>query len=476
MKKAVLISLVKKLFEDWASEPALEVNKLPASGSNRKYLRVKGKNKNAVAAFNPDKRENEAFIYLTKHFSKTGLNVPAFYSYEKENGIFLLQDLGDETLYDKILNEEKISEEVVDLYKKAINHLIKFQIDGTKGLDFSYCYPRSSFDEQSIKWDLNYFKYYFLKLSKVQFDEQKLEDDFSNLTNYLLQAESNYFLYRDFQSRNIMLCNDELFFIDYQGGRKGALQYDAASLLFQAKVNLPSSLKDELLDYYLERMTEKIKVDKYIFKKFYFEFALLRILQTLGAYGFRGYYERKPHFLSSIPFAVKNVKQLIDENKLHLQLPELFNAVEKISLNNNFNISNVNSKKLKVTINSFSYKNGFPPDKSGNGGGFVFDCRSLNNPGRYEEYKNLTGKDKSVIEFLETKSRINDFLEDSFTLIKPAIENYVERKFKNLSISFGCTGGQHRSVYCAEKFAEKLKSNFDIDVHLVHNELNNEDI
>jgi aminoglycoside/choline kinase family phosphotransferase len=468
---------LKMLFEEWTKDELNNITPLPKSGSNRKYFRLTGEEKNAIGVFNRDKRENEAFIYLTKHFIAKGLNVPSLYDQDIENSCYLIQDLGDETFYSKIEsvnNEKQFPDELIATYKKSLNRLISFQIDGGKDLDYSVCNPRPEFDKQSIMWDLNYFKYYFLRLSNTQFDEQKLEGDFNTLVHFLLQADSNYFMYRDFQSRNIMLYNDDLYFIDYQGGRKGALQYDVASLLFQAKVNLTPKLREQLLGYYLDRLNEKIQVNKEDFIKYYYEFVLLRILQTLGAYGYRGYFERKSHFISSIPFAIKNLKLLIESNNVATSLPELSKAFEKIFENRNFiDIpESAERNNLKVTIKSFSYKYGIPIDATGNGGGFVFDCRSLNNPGRYDEYKILTGMDKNVIEFLENKSRVKEFLDDVKALIIPAIENYNERKFTNLSISFGCTGGRHRSVYCADNLSQHLKKKFkEIDIEINHTEL-----
>ncbi len=499
MIKNNLISLLKNYFRNWAKETPIEITRLANSGSNRKYFRMKGAGKTAIGVFSPDDNENKAFITFTKHFLKKGLNVQKLYAQNLKEKVYLLEDLGDTALFslvqkdnipvDQIRNRKStiINFKIVDYYKRALQHLIRFQIDGNKGLDYSVCYPRKKFDRQSILWDLNYFKYYFLKLAKIPFDEQKLEEDFYSFTSLLLHADSNYFLYRDFQSRNILLKNDDLYFIDYQGGRKGALQYDVASLLFQAQVNLSPALREELLEFYLAALSQKSaaegesrqrrKVKSQNFLKFYYDYVLIRLLQTFGAYGFRGFYENKTYFLKSIPFALKNLLWLFDKNLIPSKLKQLKQVLSLIVQNEELKRFELkDQKKLKVTINSFSYKKGIPVDYSGNGGGFVFDCRSLNNPGRYPEYSGLTGKDESVIKFLEAKSNVNDFLNSVYSLINDAVKDYEERNFTNLLVNFGCTGGQHRSVYCAEKLADHLKNKLGIEVEINHTGLESDDI
>ncbi len=467
---------LQNLFSQWGKEKLLEIYPLVQSGSNRKYFRIKGNEKSAIGVFNPDKRENLAFLTFTKHFHKKGLNVPKLYAHKLKESIYLLEDLGDTTLYsliDKEKTNRNYSDTIINYYKEALKQLISFQIEGGKGLDYSVCYPRSKFDKQSILWDLNYFKYYFLKLANIPFDEQNLEDDFNNFTKLLLSADTNYFMYRDFQSRNIIVNNNQLYFIDYQGGRKGALQYDVASLLFQAKVNLSPQVRSKLLDFYLDQLGQKSKVKRQTFIKHYYNYVLIRLLQTLGAYGFRGYYENKSHFLLSIPFALKNLQWLIDSNKLTKKLPELNKVLFSILKNEELKKLHLKSakEKLNVTINSFSYKEGVPQDYSGNGGGFVFDCRSLDNPGRYTEYKNNTGLDKNVIRFLQNRVDVKKFLDHIFIIVDEAIENYQKRNFSNLMINFGCTGGQHRSVYCAKNLADHIKEKFDVQVLVNHIQL-----
>lgn len=468
-----IINKLKILYQDWAQEDALTFNPLAQSGSYRKYFRISGQEQSAVGVYGPDKKENGAFLTFTKHFKKKGLNVPELYAQRLQGNIYLIENLGDTTLFSLVENENQNSESILNYYKDALLHLILFQLNGGKGLDYSVCYPREKFDQQSIMWDLDYFKYYFLKLVKIPFDEQKLEDDFKAFAKFLLSADTKYFMYRDFQSRNILIHKDDLYFIDYQGGRKGALQYDIASLLFQAKVNLSESKRDELLNFYLDNLSKRIKINRKEFKKYYYGYVLIRILQTLGAYGFRGYYENKTHFLQSIPFALNNLKWLIDSNVFPKNIPELKALINSILKNDELrNLTSVHKgDKLKVSINSFSYKEGIPKDYSGNGGGFVFDCRSIENPGRHPEYKMSTGLDKDVINFLEQKSNVNEFLNSVYSLVDKTITNYIERDFKNLLINFGCTGGQHRSVYCAEKLVEHLRQKFEINIKLNHTQI-----
>ena len=465
-----------KLFEDWAKEKLITLVPLPESGSNRKYFRLLSESKTAIGVFNPDRKENLAFITFTKHFLKKGLKVPRLYTHDLKQNIYLIEDLGDTTLFsliDKKKTQDEIPADIINYYKDSLKNLIRFQIDGGNGLDYSVCYPREKFDKKSILWDLNYFKYYFIKLLNIPFDEQGLEDDFKSFSDFLLSTETKYFMYRDFQSRNIIVHNDELYFVDYQGGRKGALQYDLASLLFQAKMNLSTKSREELLSFYLEELSKRIKINRKDFKKYYYGYVLIRILQTLGAYGFRGYFEKKAHFLISIPYALKSLQWLVDEKNLPKKIPELTKVINSVLKNEELNkiVPASQNEKLRVSINSFSYKRSIPIDFTGNGGGFVFDSRAIPNPGRIEEFKKLTGKDEKVIRFLDNDENAKKFLKNTFEIIDQTIANYLERNFKNLMVNFGCTGGQHRSVYCAEKLSQHLKENFNVDVTLNHSVL-----
>lgn len=464
---------LKNLFETWSGEELQVISSLPQSGSYRRYYRISGNSKSAVGVVNPDHKENNAFMTFTKHFKSIGLSVPEFYLDDKKSGTYLIEDLGDVSLFSFLSenkNHKEFPKKVTSYYKNSLEHLIRFQFDGSKGLDYSVCYPRNSFDKQSIMWDLNYFKYYFLKLTQTVFDEQLLENDFNKFAEFLLSTDMNNFMYRDFQSRNILIKDEKLYFIDYQGGRKGALQYDVASLLYDAKADLPQKIRDELVEFYIQISNNKTKINREEFLRYYHGYILIRILQAMGAYGFRGLYEKKVHFLKSIPFAIKNLNWLLDKKLLPDGLPELQKSLRNIINNNELSKFEYHESldKLKVTINSFSYKQGIPLDFSNNGGGFVFDCRALPNPGRLEKFKELSGRDKEVIVFLENETAVKDFLENVIKISENSIKNYIERKFTSLIINFGCTGGQHRSVYSAEKLADYLKNKFDINVELNH--------
>ncbi len=467
---------LKLLFESWSGENVNSFSPLPASASARKYFRIIGSCKTAIGVYNADVRENRAFVYLTKHFQKNKLNVPKIYSTDLKSNIYLLKDLGDQTLFSFLENNQtnRFGSETKNVYRNVIEQLPRFQITASKKLDYSKCYPRAKFDRQSMMWDLNYFKYYFLKLAKISFDEQKLEDDFNTLVKFLLQADCNYFMYRDFNSRNVMLFNGEPFFIDYQGGRKGALQYDIASFLLDSKANIPPKLREEFLEHYIKSVKKLKTIDRSKFLKYYYGYVLIRLLQMFGAYGYRGYFEGKSHFLKSIPYAVRNLEWLLQHHPPKIKMPGLLNSLNQIIRSEelkNFDTDNFNTGKLTVRINSFSYREKIPIDLSGNGGGFVFDCRAIHNPGRYDEYKSLTGKDKPVADFLRFQSETQEFLQNVFSLVDESVEKYLSRGFTDLMVNFGCTGGQHRSVYCAERLAEHLSGKSDVRVLLVHEKL-----
>jgi len=464
------------LFESHFKEEVTYFEQLPGSGSYREYARMKSVGHQVIGAFNSDVKENQAFLEFSAHFRNKNIPVPHIYAVSADLKTYLQEDLGNTTLFDFLSHtreKEGFSGRIVDEYKKVLKELPRIQLVAGKDIDYSYCYPRDAFDKQSMMWDLNYFKYYFLKLAKIPFDEQALEDDFQAFSDYLLAVDNNAFLYRDFQSRNVMLKDGAVYFIDYQGGRKGALQYDLASLLYDAKANIPEAEREELLEFYLDELSQYKHIDRDKFKSLFDGYVLIRIMQAMGAYGFRGFYEKKEHFLKSIPFALKNLETLLAKNTIQVQVPELMKVLKAVTESSFLrSISPVNDR-LTVRVSSFSYKKGIPKDPSGNGGGFVFDCRAIHNPGKYAEYKHLTGKDPQVQQFLEEKSTMADFLVPVFKLVSHSVEVYSLRGFSHLCVSFGCTGGQHRSVYAAEKLAEYLKNNFPVEVVLQHIEQEN---
>jgi aminoglycoside/choline kinase family phosphotransferase len=464
---------IKKMFEDWAGETAQSMVQLVQAGSDRRYFRLSSDTKTAIAAQNADLKENIAFLKFTEHFNSLGLNVPQVYAHRLEQGLYLQEDLGDTQLFNLLPTKGEVwAEGLKDLYKKSVEALAHLQIRGGKELDYSVCYPHAAFDEQSMTWDLNYFKHYFLKLAKIPFDEAALERDFKRFINYLLLAERDFFLFRDFQSRNIMVKDGKPYFIDYQGGRRGALQYDVASLLYQAKGSVPHEVKNEVLTHYLDTVESMMPINRTFFCELYYGYVLIRCLQALGAYGFRGLYERRDHFLTSIPFAIRQIEELLRVIQLPIKLPELWKCLHLLVQSEQF--AGFDKKKyanspLKVAIKSFSYKKtGYPTDPTDNGGGFVFDCRFLHNPGRYDEYKKLSGLDQPVITFLKQQPDTDAFLQNVYAIVDKAVEKYLERNFENLAINFGCTGGQHRSVFSAESLAKHLREKYGINVSLQH--------
>ena len=465
---------LQQLFQQHTGVKAEKIDPLPASGSDRKYFRLSNDEITIIGAYNPNEKENHAFLQMTEHFTQKGIAVPSILGKDMENHTYIVEDLGNETLFQKLANERKGIEfpsSLLPLYQNAVEDLAKIQIKGHEGFDYkNWCYQIESFDKTSMLWDLNYFKYYFFKVSNVPFDEVKLEKDYQRLTNYLQRAKDDYFLFRDFQARNIMIKEGTPYYIDYQGGRKGALQYDLASLLCQAKANIPFEIREQLLQHYIKAAQQLTDIDENEFIRFYYPFVLIRCIQVLGAYGFRGIYERKAHFLTSIPYAIRNLEWVLEKLSKRLKLPYLREVLQRLIDSRDWSLLLPKAKdgRLTVTISSFSYRRGIPVDTSGNGGGHVFDCRAIHNPGRYTPYKRLTGRDKSVQEFLEAKSRIKDFLQDVYDVVEPSVERYMQRGFTSLMVSFGCTGGQHRSVYSADSLAAHLKVKYDINVVVNH--------
>jgi aminoglycoside/choline kinase family phosphotransferase len=470
------MDVLKKLFEEHFHLPPEKVQPLQGelSASGRNIIRLSGGKESAIGILYGVREENLAFIAFSRHFRRHGLPVPEIYAENLDQGAYLEEDLGDTTLFELLSRSrsgEKIAPAVVEAYRKVVAALPRFQVEAGRDLNYGVCYPRGSFDRQSIAWDLNYFKYYFLRLAAIPFNEQALEDDFGRLTDFLLTAPGDYFLYRDFQSRNVMLRGGEPFFVDYQGGRKGALQYDIASLLYDAKADLPPELRQRLLDHYLAALGGFIKLDREAFLHHYYAYVYVRILQALGAYGFRGFYERKAHFLQSVPYALKNLRWLQHNVKLPIELPTLMDAFRSMLASEKLLGLASEAQNLVVRIFSFSFHGGLPKDESGNGGGFVFDGRSLPNPGREERFKTLTGKDAPVIDYLNQQESVHQFLAGVLSLVDASVGSYQQRGFKSLMVSFGCTGGQHRSVYLAEQLAKRLRGRNAVEVVVRHLEL-----
>jgi aminoglycoside/choline kinase family phosphotransferase len=470
------MDVLKTLFEQHFHSPVARVQPLQGQlgGSGRSIIRLANEKLSAIGILYNVREENVAFLEFSRHFRRHSLPVPEIYVENLSHDAYLEEDLGDTTLFEflsKNRSGQDITPQAIEAYRKVVAVLPRFQIEAGRDLNYKVCYPRASFDRQSIAWDLNYFKYYFLRLAGIPFNEQALEDDFSRLTKFLLSAGHDYFLYRDFQSRNIMLCDGQPFFVDYQGGRKGPLQYDIASLLYDAKADLPPELRQQLLDHYLDKLARFIKLEREVFMRHYYAFVYIRIMQALGAYGFRGFYERKAHFLQSVPYALSNVRWLLHNVELPIALPTLMDAFNSMLGSEKLQSLASGAENLVVRILSFSFHRGWPKDESGHGGGFVFDGRSLPNPGREERFKSLTGKDAAVIDYLNQQESVHQFLASVLSLVDASVSEYQRRGFKSLMVSFGCTGGQHRSVYLAEQLAKRLREKNGVDVIVRHREL-----
>lgn len=466
-----MTDILKNLFKEYTGRGAQSVVELPSSGSHRRYFRLSGGDVSLIGVIGTCREENNAFIVEAKHFAEQGIRVPKVFLVSEDGMCYIQEDLGSVLLYDAIKqgreNGEYSSYER-GLLCRTIEKLPKIQFKGAKGLDFNVCYPDPAFDGRMVMYDLNYFKYCFLKATGLEFSESLLQDDFEKLREDLTEDCGETFMYRDFQARNVMLKDDQPYFIDFQGGRKGPIYYDVASFIWQARARYPEDLKNELVQTYLRALKSFVEVDE---EKFYEKlrlFVLFRTLQVLGAYGFRGYFEKKPHFLESVPFALSSLRKLLQ--KPFDAYPYLNGLLLKLA--NMPELNNVaTDTRLEVRIYSFAYKKGIPVDTTGNGGGYVFDCRSINNPGKYEHYRQFTGLDKEVIKFLEDDGEVRKFLDSVYSLVDAHAKRFIERKFTHLQVCFGCTGGQHRSVYCAEHLASHLAAKFDLKVSITHREL-----
>ncbi len=469
---------IKELFRTYSNSQIINIEKLPQSGSDRIYFRIFTKEGSFIATANQNVRENVTFFNFSNHFRKNNIPVPEIYVANDTQTIYIQQDLGDESLLNK-LEHYGYTEYTYDLFKKTLKALAWLQIKGDNNLDYNWCITSKKFGKQAIIADLLYFKYYFLDTLKIPYDKEKLIDDFEALAIYLTRVEHKYFMFRDFQSRNVMVKNDAVYFIDYQGGMKGALQYDVASLLWQAKANLSEEWKDSLLEYYIDCAEDVLQkqINRVQFTSQYNGYILIRLLQVLGAYGFRGLFERKAHFLTSIPLALRNMKWFAANKYIGIVLPE-FERVLKVIVQEEIvkrfePVQADASTPLVVKIKSFSYLiSGYPTDETPNGGGFVFDCRGILNPGRIEEYKSVNGRNKSVMDFLEQQTKMPEFLNSVYNIIDIAVVNYIERGFEHLMISFGCTGGCHRSVYAADALARHVRNKFNVKIELHHIEQN----
>ena len=476
---------LKKLFKDTFGTEPDSMTAISGSGSNRSYYRMTSADMSCIGVVGTDADENRAFMTEARHFHAAGLPVPQVLAESEDSRCYIQNDLGDTVLYDLIAQAHKegdFSDELREILYKTMSLLPRLQFEGAEGLDFGICYPEPEFSRRMVMFDLNYFKYCFLKPSGLEFNEVRLQDDLERFADGLMAASSlrdkdgnlydgRTFMYRDFQSRNVMVKDGEPYFIDFQGGRKGPIHYDVASFIWHARSAYPDELRLMMLEAYLESMSRYVDVDREEFAAVLKKFVLFRTIQVLGAYGFRGWVEQKAKFVTSIPAAIECLReQMADSGDFRHEYPYLFEILSSLAALPRFDVP-VSDGRLKVTVYSFSFHKGIPHDPSGNGGGYVFDCRSIHNPGRYEPYKKLTGRDREVIEFLENDGEIFSFLEHVYGVVDPHVETYRRRGFSSLMVSFGCTGGQHRSVYSAEHLAHHLAEKYpDIDVRLIHRE------
>ena len=472
---------IERLFKTFSSDTVTNIEKLPQSGGDRVYFRVSAAEKTFIATYSTNLKETETFLYFSEHFKNASAPVPNVYAVNDTGTLYLQEDFGAVSLLDT-LEKEGLNDRTKELFKKTLKALAGLQINGDKNLDYAQCITGKEFGKQAILSDLLYFKYYFLDTLKIPYDKEKLGNDLHALSEYLNNTDHKYFMFRDFQSRNVMVKDDEIFFIDYQGGMKGAIQYDVASLLWQAKAGLTDEWKNELLDYYIECAENELgqTIERKSFLSQYNGYVLIRLLQVLGAYGFRGLFERKAHFLTSIPLALRNLKWFLQNKKVGLSVPE-FERMLKLVVTEDvigrFEPIKANAETpLVVRIKSFSFlKTGYPKNVSDNGGGFVFDCRGLLNPGRIDEHKQQTGRDKPVQNYLTEKTRMDEFLTGIFSVVDISVEDYIKRDFEHLEINFGCTGGQHRSVYAADATARHLRNKYGVKTEVLHLEQNFKD-
>ena len=469
-----VLQTITTLYQQHTGQEPIRIELLPQSGSDRRYYRVYGTSSNLIATHGNNIPENEVFVYFSNHFKNKHLPAPGIIAISEDQTVYLQEDLGDVSLLNR-LEEEGLTDGVYALFNTSLEELARLQVQADEGLDYSRCLTNKEFGRQAIMADLLYFKYYFLDALRKPYDKQKLIDDFEALSTYLTHTEYKFFMFRDFQSRNIMVQkNGGVAFIDYQGGMKGAPQYDVASMLWQARANLPDDWKKGLLNDYMNAFEKQIGhgLNRPVFESQYNGYVLIRLLQVLGAYGFRGLFERKAQFLTSIPQALINLKWFVQNQSLGIAVPEFKKVLETCisdEIITRFTpLKADEATPLRIKVSSFSFKKGIPSDASGNGGGYVFDCRGILNPGRQAAYKKLTGRDKEVKDFLEQQTRMPEFLNSIFDIVDITVEDYINRGFDNLMINFGCTGGQHRSVYAADETARHLRNKYKVKVEIMH--------
>lgn len=456
--------LLKFYESEYGSIPE-KIDAIAGAGSSRRYYRMDG----LIGTVGTSKRENDAFIYLSGYFHERGLPVPEVYGVSTDRMRYIQQDLGSESLYSMIAGDDPEKHLTEPLLHKVMELLPRFHYCVDESFDSSRCYPRASMDERAAMWDLNYFKYMFLKTTGLDFDEDLLENDMQQLARMVSSNPEGTLMLRDFQSRNIMISDeDKPYVIDYQGARLGDGLYDIASFVWQARAGFNPDLKSRLVETYRKAVVALTGHEPENFYRRLDIMVLFRTLQVLGAYGFRGYFEHKAQFLVSIPQAIANLRDVLD--RLPEDVAPYLQSVLKEMVGLPAFRTETQKDGLTVTVMSFSYKKGIPDDLSGNGGGFVFDCRGMHNPGRYDRYKSLTGRDLPVIEFLEEQGEIQRFMDNCYGLVDPSVECYLRRGFTDLMVCFGCTGGQHRSVYGAEHMALHLRDKYGVRVHLVHRE------
>ena len=466
-----MIATLNDLFEKVVGQQPNSVVKLSGDGSNRSYYRMSAGGSTLIGVMGTCEEENRAFVAMSEKFLSGGIEAPRVCAVSDDGLCYVQEDLGDLSLF-AYMKESRDSQSFVPKDKNMLCYIMsilpRIQYEVARDFDFGVCYPVAAFDKRTVMWDFNYFKYCFLKGVGVEFNESLLENEFEKMACMLLVDEENTFMYRDFQSRNVMIHDGRPFFIDFQGGRKGPVYYDVASFVGQARACYTSQVVDEMIDAYLDALKAYRRVERAYFMRNLALFRVFRLLQNLGTYGFRGLYEHKKAFVETIPGALAQLKEQLA--MLHGEFPYIERLIAEIAELPMFVKQSVEG--LTVDVMSFSYRRGIPDDYSGNGGGFVFDCRAIHNPGRYEPYKKLCGMDEPVMKFLETESDIAAFLENAYALVDNMVDTYKRRGFTHIQVCCGCTGGQHRSVYSAEHIAHHVAEKFGVRVVVTHKMLN----